>query len=153
MRCTALFLLLAAACAAPPAAPRRVAVTREARVAQFPADLGTDSLDVSYYPPAARRGYAAFSRACSSCHGLSRALDAPLYGRHYWDLYLTALRRLEGEPLTPEQRRQVLEFLEHDEMARKSGPLWDARVAELRRRYDALLSARRRLGGEELSVE
>jgi mono/diheme cytochrome c family protein len=153
MRCAALLLLLAAGCAAPPAAPRLVAVTREARAAQFPADLGTESLDVSHYPPEVRRGYAAFARACSSCHGLSRALDAPLAGRHWWELYLTSLRRAESEPLTGEQRRLVLAFLEHDERTRKSGPLWDARIAELQRRYDALLSARRRNGGDELSVE
>jgi hypothetical protein len=153
MRCAAPLLLLAAGCAAPPSAPRLVAVTRETRVAQFPADLGKESLDVSHYPPGVRRGYAAFARACSSCHGLSRALDAPLAGRHWWELYLTALRREESEPLTPEQRRLVLDFLEHDEKTRKSGPLWDDRMAELQRRYDALLSARRRAGGEALSAE
>lgn len=153
MRCVPLVLLLSAACSAPPAAPRRVAVPQEARVARFPADLGTDSLDVSHYPPPARRGYAAFARACSSCHGLSRALDAPLAGRHWWELYIAALRLSDSEPLSAEQRRLVLGFLEHDEKTRKSGPLWDARVAELQRRYDALLSARRRLEGEPFNDE
>lgn len=132
-------LALAAACAAPP--PPAPAA---ARVPLYPADLGDESLDVAHYPRAAREGYAALARACSSCHGLSRALDAPLSGRGYWESYLAVLRRDSPRPLSPRERRAVLDFLEHDEKARKSGPLFAARVAELQRRYDALLSARRR---------
>lgn len=130
-------LALAAACASPP--PRPVA----ARVPAYPADLGTDSLDVAHYPAPVRAGYAAFSRACSSCHGLSRALDAPPAGRARWQSYW-ATRRRGSAPPDERELRAVLDFLDYDEMARKSGPVFDARLAELRRRFDALLAARRR---------
>lgn len=140
MRRAACLLALAAACAAPPPPPRPVV----ARVPVYPADLGIERLNVAHYPPAARRGYAAFARACSSCHGLSRALDAPLAGRPHWEAYLSARRRDAGHLLDEAERRAILDFLDYDEKARKSGPVFDARVAELERRLDALLAARRR---------
>lgn len=140
MRCAVLLAVLAAACAAPPPPPA------PARVPVYPADLGIDSLNVAHYPPAARRGYAAFARACSSCHGLSRALDAPPAGRARWEAYLRAPGRQAARPPGEDERRAILDFLDYDEKARKSGPLFAARVAELRRRLDALLAARRRAG-------
>lgn len=134
-----LLLLALAACAGPPPPP-----PAEAGVPLYPADLGIEGLDVAHYPPSVQRGYAAFARACSSCHGLSRALDAPPAGRARWEAYLAALRRDAPRPPDEQERRAILEFLDYDEKARKSGPVFEARLAELRRRLDAVLAARRR---------
>lgn len=139
-------LLLAAACAEPRAPARSEPLAPFAsQLPVYPSDLGPDSLDVRPYPAARRKDYRLYARACSQCHGLSRSLNAPPVGRAFWEFYLLGLRarrHLEDEPLSPAEQEAVLDFLEHDELARKSGPTFAARTRALAQRFEALLDAR-----------
>lgn len=152
-----LFLAVAAGCgawrhrsAATPA-PGSVVVPEappERRAAAlFYSDLGPDAVDVSAYPAERRRDYEVFARVCSRCHTLARAINAPYVSRGWWEFYMARMRvraRFHGEPLSKEDMRATLDFLEHDSNARKLGDAarFEETKAVLKRRFEAALDER-----------
>ncbi|MBI2385537.1 MAG: hypothetical protein HYV14_05945 [Elusimicrobia bacterium] len=156
-------VLLAAGCAAwriwgeipvpaGPAAPSGAADVPEApadrrRAALFYSDLGPDSVDVSSYPPERRRDYEAYARLCSRCHTLARSINAPYAERAWWEFYLASMRmraHFHGEPLSKDDTRAVLDFLEYDSRERKlaQAPRFEALKKELERRFETALDER-----------
>jgi hypothetical protein len=117
------------------------------RSALFYSDMGPDSQDVSAYPAQQRYNYAIYQRACSRCHSLARSINAPFVGRGWWEFYMLGMRtrsRWIGQPLTKDETKAILDFLEYDARVRKveRAHEFDLVTEELKRRFDASLDAR-----------
>lgn len=128
--------------------PRSEVPSGEPRpAALFYSDLGPDTIDVSGYPPEQRRNYAAYARACSRCHTLARSINAPYVTRGWWEFYaarMSVRAKFQGDPLTKEELRAAVDFLEYDSNARKvaRAPEFEALKAELKARFDKILDER-----------
>jgi hypothetical protein len=117
--------------------------------AEYYSDLGPDAIDVAAYPPEQRRNYEVFARACSRCHTLARAINAPIVSRGWWEFYVAGMRvrsRLQGEPMSAVDVKAALDFLEYDGRQRKlrRAREFERDSDELKERFDAELA--RRLG-------
>jgi len=115
--------------------------------ALFYSDLGPDTVDVSAYPAEVKRDYETFARACSRCHTLARAVNAPYVNRGWWEFYTARMRvraHFHGEALSKQDLRAVLDFLEHDSNARKvaDAARFEETKAELKRRFETALDER-----------
>jgi len=131
----------AARVAVPPTPPER------GRTALFYSDMGPDAVDVSAYPAQQRYNYGIYARACSRCHSLARSINAPVVGRGWWEFYIVGMRmrsRWEGRPLSKDEIKSVLDFLEYDSRLRKveRAREYDQATEELKRRFDASIDAR-----------
>jgi hypothetical protein len=110
-------------------------------------DLGPDAVDVSSYPPEIRTDYAVFRRVCGECHTPARALNSPVQSRTYWRFHLARMslhRRARGHGrIARADASAALDFLAYDSRVRKVGraPEFEARTAELKRRFDEELQA------------
>ena len=134
---------------APVLAPVPAASDERAGAAMYYSDIGPDSVDVSAYPAQQRYQYAIYARTCSRCHTLARSINAPLVGRGWWEFYMLGMRmrsRREGRPLTPDETKSILDFLEYDSRVRKveGARRFDALTEELKRRFDVSVSERLR---------
>lgn len=117
------------------------------RSSEFYSDLGPDEIDVSAYPAQQRYDYAVFARACARCHTLARSVNAPLATRGWWEFYILGMRmrsRWQGRPLSPEEVKQILDFLDYDSRVRKveRAREFEALTEELKRRFDQSLAER-----------
>lgn len=117
------------------------------KAALFYSDLGPDEIDLSSYPAARKREYEVYARVCARCHTLARSVNAPYVDRSWWEFYLASMRvrsHFHGEPLSAEETRAVLDFLEYDATRRKIGRAaeFEALKAELMRRFEAVLDER-----------
>ena len=153
-----LAVLLAAACApwkVPIPADPGVAIPAEVpqapperrKTALFYSDLGPDTVDVSAYPVARERDYKIYAQVCSRCHTLARSINAPYVNRAWWEFYVMSMRaraKFHGEPLTKEEVRSVLDFLEYDSNERKVARAseFEATKAELKRRFEVVMDER-----------
>jgi hypothetical protein len=119
------------------------------RTALFYSDLGAETIDVSSYPQEQRENYAVYARACSRCHTLARSINAPLASRGWWEFYVLGMRLRSDRadrPLSKEEVKAVLDFLEYDSRARKveRADEFAKRTDELKRRFDAVVAGRLR---------
>lgn len=117
------------------------------QTAVFYSDLGPEEVDVSEYPLMQRRNYRTFVAACSRCHGLARTVNSPLVSRAWWEFYVMSMRARagwSGRELTSEETAAVLDFLDYDGRERKvkRAAEFERDAAELKRRYEALMSER-----------
>ena len=90
--------------------------------ALYPSDLGYETVDVSGYPLRIQADYRVYERICSKCHTLARANYAPHVSRAWWRFYLIGMRARstwKGAPLTAEESRAILDFLDYDSQVRK----------------------------------
>lgn len=117
------------------------------KAAVYPADLGPETVDVSAYPRRIRNDYKIYARVCSQCHTLARANYSQQVERVWWTLYIAQMRARaawKGAPLSPDEIRAILDFLEYDSRARKDERLTGfARTnEELTRRFNAEMDSR-----------
>lgn len=119
--------------------------------AVFYSDLGPDSIDVSSYPEKQKENYAVFARACYQCHNLARSINAPVVSPAFWEFYLLSMRTrtkfsLGDAKITKEESRRIVDFLEYDSNARKTGRKkeFDALTEELKARFQLLSEERLR---------
>ena len=110
-------------------------------------DLGPATVDVSAYPAERKRDYAVYARACSRCHTLARSINAPYVGRAWWEFYVASMRaraRFHGRPLTKQEVRAAIDFLEYDSNERKVARAaeFEMTKSELKRRFEAALDER-----------
>jgi len=144
-----LTLLALAALAVFRASAQPEAPDDRARAALFYSDLGPEEIDVSAYPSSQRENYAVYARACSRCHTLARSINAPLVGRGWWEFYIVGMRLRSlrgGRPLTKDEEKSVLDFLEYDSRVRKveHAKDFEAKTEELKRRFDSVVAGRMR---------
>ncbi len=150
-------ILFAGACAAwqstsvTPASSPSVALpevsTERRKAALFYSDLGPDTVDVSTYPSDIKRDYTVYAQACARCHTLARSINAPYVNRAWWEFYVASMRvraKLHGEPLTKQEVRSILDFLEYDSKNRKVARAaeFETNRSELKRRFEAAFEER-----------
>ena len=75
------------------------------------ASESTVYIDVQKIPPDMRDEYESFATNCSKCHGLSRALNAPVTDPSHWDLYVARMMRTAGSAISPKEAPVILRFL------------------------------------------
>ena len=97
--------------------------TKSELESMYYADLGPASIDVSKYPPRQQERYAVFSRVCSQCHTLARAVNSPTTTRDMWEYYIFKMRfwtKFEhGTRYTKQEGQEILDFLVYDAQTRK----------------------------------
>jgi cytochrome c5 len=125
----------------PPTSPAKL------KKAAYPADLGSEAVDVSSYPRQIRADYKVYARVCSKCHTLARANYSEHVDRSWWALYITRMRARaswKNAPLSADEVQAILEFIEYDSHARKDGRLTDFKQVneELTRRFNASMDSR-----------
>jgi hypothetical protein len=84
----------------------------------FPADRGTNFIDVSNYPPEMQERYKLFERKCSRCHTLARPINSTFVGEA-WRKYVYKMMRKPGSGLTPKTADTIIEFLIYDSQVRQ----------------------------------
>jgi hypothetical protein len=129
--------------AAPPSTPAQLAT------AEFYSDLGPEEVDLSSYPTQQKHNYRIYASACSRCHSLARSINAPMADRRWWEFYMLSMRvrgRISGRPLTKDEVKAVLDFLEYDGRERKTNRAkeFEALTEELKARFEASLADRMR---------
>lgn len=108
-------------------------------------DLGPDAVDVSGYPAQQRYNYEIFSRQCSRCHTLARAINSPVQSRTYWHFHAARMslhsRFRRAGPIPPDEMKAILDFLEYDARVRKIEHRRDFEESteELKRRFEPTL--------------
>ena len=108
-------------------------------------DLGPDTIDIADYPAQQKYNYAVFAHECSRCHTLARAVNSPVKSRLYWRFHIarmslhSRLNRLG--PISAEETKSILDFLEYDAQIRKVQHKGDfeRQNAELQRRFEPIL--------------
>ena len=117
------------------------------KAALFYSDLGPDTVDVSAYPSDKKLEYAVYARACARCHTLARSINAPYVNRAWWEFYVASMRiraKFHGEPLTKQEVRSILDFLEYDSNERKVSRAaeFETMRIELKRHFETVLDER-----------
>jgi len=72
------------------------------------ADLRTD---VGEVPANMQSDYESFASNCSKCHGLERALAAPVTDNKHWDIYVAKMMRTAGSAIHADEAPHILRFL------------------------------------------
>lgn len=117
------------------------------QTALYDSDLGPETVDISGYPLQQRTNYRVYAAACARCHGLARSINSPLASRTWWEFYVLSMRArgsLAGRPLSSDEVRAVLDFLEYDGHERKvlRAKEFEKVRAELKARYESLMDER-----------
>lgn len=128
-----------------PAAPPSTPVQLE--TAEFYSDLGPEEVDVSAYPTQQKHNYRVYASACARCHGLARSINAPMVDRRWWEFYMLSMRirgRISGRPLSKNEVKAVLDFLDYDGKERKVARAkeFEALTAELKGRFEESVERR-----------
>ncbi len=84
----------------------------------YPADKGTNFIDVSTYPSEMQENYKLFEQKCSRCHTLARPINSEFAGEA-WRKYVYKMMRKPGSGLTPKTAEPIIQFLIYDSQARK----------------------------------
>ncbi len=114
-----LLLVLLSATASPLIALDWRLAVKETKV-HFPADLGSETIDVSDYPDDQKVTYRLFLQKCSVCHTPARAINSPIITAKDWKHYISLMHTRSGKGfLWPEDRKWLREFLVYDAQVRK----------------------------------
>ena len=97
------------------------------RIAAY--DKGPAKIDVSKYPPDIQKKYALFTKKCSSCHSLARPINCEFALDDEWERYIKRMMRKAGTFITPDDGKQIYEFLVYDSKNRKKA-LYDKKLKE-----------------------
>jgi hypothetical protein len=97
-----------------------------ARVARF--DKGPPKIDVSKYPAEMKANYKVFSEKCVKCHTLARAINCDYVLDDEWERYVKRMMRRAGSFISPNEGKQIFEFVTYDSKIRKKA-LYDKKMA------------------------
>jgi hypothetical protein len=118
--------------------------------ADFPFDLGADSIDVTGYPKAQQENYAVFSSVCSRCHTLARPINSPFSTRADWRRFIERMHvrsKIQSDKtFTKEQAKTVVDFLAYDSQIRKiqKKAAFDAETERLKKLFAEVRAERSR---------
>ncbi len=110
-------------------APKEAELDSEtaARVARF--DKGPSKIDVSKYPQDMKDRYKVFTVKCEKCHTLARAINCDYVLDDEWERYVKRMMRRAGSFISPDEGKQIFEFVTYDSKTRKKA-LYDKRATE-----------------------
>jgi|GEM_PF-2106879 len=117
------------------------ALEKEIEAARNPMawDLGPETVDVSNYPPPIQEAHKVFAVKCGRCHGLARPLNTPFATAEEWNTYVNKMMRKPGSGITPNEGKQIFDFLVYDSKVRKlSNPeAWNKHIDQLLASFQA----------------
>ena len=93
-------------------------------------DKGPDKINVSKYPPDMQSKYKAFAKKCSNCHSLARAINCEFALDDEWERYVKRMMRKAGTLISPDEGKQIFEFVTYDSKIRKKA-LYEKKLAEV----------------------
>lgn len=92
-------------------------------------DKGPAKIDVSKYPPAMQKAYKQFTTKCAKCHTLARAINCDFALDDEWERYVKRMMRKSGSFISPDEGKQIFEFVAYDSKIRKKA-LYDRKLKE-----------------------
>ena len=87
------------------------------RIAAY--DKGPATIDVSKYPANIQADYKVFSKKCSKCHTLARAINSDFALDEEWERYVKRMMRKPGSEINSGDGKTIFEFLAYDSKTRK----------------------------------
>ncbi|MBI4476248.1 MAG: hypothetical protein HY654_03685 [Acidobacteria bacterium] len=98
------------------------------RIAAY--DKGPSKIDVSKYTPEMQKAYKQFSAKCGvKCHNLARAINCDFALDDEWERYVKRMMRKAGSFISPDEGKQIYEFVVYDSKIRKKA-LYDQKLKE-----------------------
>lgn len=94
-------------------------------------DKGPSKIDVSKYPPDMKAGYKVFADKCSKCHTPARAINCDFVLDDEWERYVKRMMRKAGSLISPEEGKQIFEFVVYDSKTRKKA-LYEQKAKDVR---------------------
>ena len=92
-------------------------------------DKGPAKIDVSKYPADMQAKYKLFTKKCSNCHTVARAINSDFATEDEWERYVKRMMRKAGTLISPDEGKQIFEFVVYDSKTRKKA-LYDKKKAE-----------------------
>jgi hypothetical protein len=86
-------------------------------------DSGPKVIDVSKYPADQKDAYALFSKKCSKCHSLARAINTPFVLPSEWERYIKRMVYKPDSKMTEDDGKNIYRFLVYDSSVRKADSL------------------------------
>lgn len=92
-------------------------------------DKGPAKIDVSKYPEDMKARYKVFTAKCGKCHTPARAINCEFALEGEWERYIKRMMRKAGTFISPEEGKQIFEFVVYDSKIRKKA-LYDKKLKE-----------------------
>jgi hypothetical protein len=92
-------------------------------------DKGPAKIDVSKYPPEMKAKYKVFTDKCSKCHTIARPINCEFVLEDEWERYIKRMMNKAGSIISPDDGKQIYEFLVYDSKTRKKA-LYDKKMKE-----------------------
>lgn len=97
------------------------------RIAQY--DKGPTKIDVSKYPADMQKTYKLFTAKCSHCHTIARPINCEFVLEDEWERYIKRMMRKAGTFITPDEGKQIYDFVVFDGKTRKKA-LYEKKLKE-----------------------
>ena len=97
------------------------------RIAAY--DKGPAKIDVSKYPPDMQARYKVLTAKCAKCHTIARVVNCEFALEDEWERYIKRMMRKAGTLISPDEGKQIFEFVVYDSKIRKKA-LYDKKVDE-----------------------
>jgi len=92
-------------------------------------DKGPAKIDVSKYPENMKAAYKVFTVKCGKCHTPARAINCDFALEDEWERYVKRMMRKAGTLISPDEGKQIFEFVVYDSKTRKKA-LYDKKLKE-----------------------
>jgi len=92
-------------------------------------DTGPAKIDVSKYPENMKVAYKVFTVKCGKCHTPARAINCDFALEDEWERYVKRMMRKAGTLISPDEGKQIFEFVVYDSKTRKKA-LYDKKLKE-----------------------
>jgi hypothetical protein len=92
-------------------------------------DKGPSKIDVSKYPPDMKAKYKIFADKCSKCHTIARPINCEFALDDEWERYIKRMMNKAGSIISPDDGKQIFEFLVYDSKTRKKA-LYEKKMKE-----------------------
>ncbi len=90
-------------------------------------DKGPAKIDVSKYPDDMKARYKVFVTKCGKCHTPARAINCEFVLDDEWERYIKRMMRKAGTFISPDEGKQIFEFVVYDSKVRKKA-LYDKKL-------------------------
>jgi hypothetical protein len=97
------------------------------RIAAY--DKGPAKIDVSKYPPDMQARYKVLTAKCAKCHTIARVVNCEFALDDEWERYIKRMMRKAGTLISPDEGKQIFEFVVFDSKTRKKA-LYDKKLKE-----------------------
>jgi hypothetical protein len=83
-------------------------------------DKGPATIDVSTYLPEMQSAYLVFTKKCSACHTVARAINSDFVLEGEWEADVHEMATRAGKAISEDEAKQIYDFLVYDSKIRKA---------------------------------